>query len=78
MWSVAEYQYYFSLQDFKTGRSRGFGIVRMKTQEAFDTILKEQYHQIDGYEVFYLCDCLGQVVTPDILLVKFLFSFRHL
>ena len=50
----------------------------MKTREAFDTILKQQHHQIDGYEVFYLCDCLGQVVTTDTLLVKFPFSFRHL
>ena len=41
------------LQNFKTGRSKGFGIVQMKTQEAFDAVLTEQRHQIDGYEVLH-------------------------
>lgn len=40
------------IQDMKTGMSKGFGFVRMRSDVDFKRVLEEKHHFIEGMEVF--------------------------
>ena len=40
------------VQDMKTGMSKGFGFIRMKNDEDYQTVLAEKNHVIEGVQVY--------------------------